>query len=52
MSSPPPVGLKQFYRWMIKEMKVLVPEETEAGYWDGALLAVSRAIKTRGQGKF
>ena len=38
MSSPPPVEFKLFYKGTIKEMQVLVPEVTEPGCWDGALL--------------
>ena len=38
LSSPPPVGFKLFSNSMIKEMKVLVLEVAEHGYWHGPLL--------------
>ena len=38
LSSPPPVGFKQFYRVMMENMKVLIREISEPGHWDRVLL--------------
>ena len=48
-SPPPPVEFKKFYENMIEEMKVLVPEITEPGYLDGALLDMWSFRNPRGK---